>query len=185
MASIRKRPFTGQPDTPTKRKRYTCTYQTVWEKDFSWVKKSDRSVNEAYCVLCNANLSIGSGAKNDLTKHAKTQNHVKNSSAQKSSHSMFTFLPSSSDIKSSVNVAETLFANYLVEHNLPFSVSDYFTKLCKKMFPDSKIAENFSCGRTKSTQIVKRAIAPSLDEQVVLACRSKPFTILCDESNDL
>lgn len=93
-------------------------------------------------------------------------------------------MPSFSAFKSKVNVAETVFANFLAEHNLPFSVSDHFTKLCKKMFPDSKIAENFSCGRTKSTQIIKRAISPSLDEEVTLACQSKPFTILCDESND-
>lgn len=52
------------------------------------------------------------------------------------------------------------------------------------MFPDSKIAENFACGRTKSTQMIKRAISPCLDEEVILACQSKPFTILRDKSND-
>jgi hypothetical protein len=31
------------------------------------------------------------------------------------------------------------------------------------MFTDSEIAKGFSCGRTKTTQIVKRAIAPSLE----------------------
>jgi hypothetical protein len=39
----------------------------------------------------------------------------------------------------------------------------------EKMFTDSEIAKGFSCGRTKTTQIVKRAIAPSLNEDVTRA----------------
>jgi hypothetical protein len=37
------------------------------------------------------------------------------------------------------------------------------------MFTDSENAKGFSCGRTKTTQIVKRAIAPSLNEDVTRA----------------
>jgi hypothetical protein len=36
-------------------------------------------------------------------------------------------------------------------------------------FTDSEIAKGFSCGRTKTTQIVKRAIAPSFNEDVTRA----------------
>jgi hypothetical protein len=42
----------------------------------SWLNHSDRSVNDAYCILCKSHLSIGSGAKNDLTRNAKSQNHM-------------------------------------------------------------------------------------------------------------
>jgi hypothetical protein len=35
-----------------------------------------------------------------------------------------------------------------------------------------------------STQIVKSAVAPDLLYDVVQKCRSQPFTIMCDESND-
>jgi hypothetical protein len=55
-----------------------------------------------------------------------------------------------------------LFSNFVAEHNLPFAISDHFTKLCKKMFTDSEIAKGFACGRTKTTQIVKRAVAPGI-----------------------
>lgn len=57
-------------------------------------------------------------------------------------------------------------------------------KLVKAMFPDSKIAEGFACGRTKATAIVKFALAPALNAQVIEACQSSPFTILCDGGND-
>ena len=80
--------------------------------------------------------------------------------------------------------SETLFSNFVAEHNLPFAISEHFTKLCKKMFTNSEIAKGFACGRTKTTQIEKRAVAPDLLDDVVQICRSQPFTIMCDESND-
>ena len=80
--------------------------------------------------------------------------------------------------------AEIYFASFIAEHNLPFLTADHFTKLCKKMFPDSKIAEGFTCGRTKTTAIVKCALAPALNAEVIAECQKSPFTILCD-GNDV
>lgn len=83
-----------------------------------------------------------------------------------------------------VTRAEVLFANFVAEHNLSFLVADCFTKLCKSMFPDSKIATKFSCGRTKTTQIVKRSLSPSLHQDVVQHLQTQPFSMALDESND-
>ena len=71
--------------------------------------------------------------------------------------------------------SETLFSYFIAEHNLPFTVTDHFSKLCKQMFPDSKIAKKkkkkkFSCGKTKTTQIIKRAIAPYYDIDIHITC---------------
>ena len=52
------------------------------------------------------------------------------------------------------------------------------------MFPDSKIALGFASGRTKTTAIVKYALAPALNAQVIEECQSSPFTLLCDGGND-
>ena len=51
---------------------------------------------------------------------------------------------------------ETRWAMFLAKHNIAFLASDHATKLFPKMFPDSEIAEQFSCGRTKSNAIIKR-----------------------------
>ena len=83
-----------------------------------------------------------------------------------------------------VTTAELLFTTFLVEHNLPLSSADHFSKLSKKMFPDSKIAESYACGRTKTTAIVNHTLAPEADEIVTKACRNGPFSILCDGGND-
>ncbi len=52
------------------------------------------------------------------------------------------------------------------------------------MFPDSKIAAGYSSGRTKTTAIVKYALAPTLNDDVIKSCCTGPFTLLCDGGND-
>jgi len=87
MSTGRKRSLSGPAcSSPAKRKKYLCKYQKAWEAD------SDRSVNDAYCILCKSHLSIGSGAKNDLTRHAKSQNHMQLEMVQRKSKSMFLFV---------------------------------------------------------------------------------------------
>ena len=51
------------------------------------------------------------------------------------------------------------------------------------MVPESEVAKKFSCARTKTTAIVKQALAPYYTEKVV-SNMSNPFSLLVDESND-
>ena len=74
MSTGRKRSLSGPAcSSPAKRKKYLCKYQKAWEAEINWLSHGDRSVNDANCILCKSHLSIGSGAKNDLTRHAKSQ----------------------------------------------------------------------------------------------------------------
>lgn len=80
--------------------------------------------------------------------------------------------------------SEVLFANFVAKHNLPFLLADHYTHLARVMFPDSKIAHNFSSARTKTTCIVKGALFPYFTEPVYELCRNGPFSILCDEGSN-
>ena len=51
-------------------------------------------------------------------------------------------------------------ANFMVEHNIPFSVSDHLTPLLRDIFSDSDIAKGYASCRTKTTNKVNIAIAP-------------------------
>ena len=81
--------------------------------------------------------------------------------------------------------AEALFSQFIVKHNLPFAIADHFSKLVPKMFPGCPIAKKYGAGKTKTTQIVKGALAPHCTGQVIEQCRTMPFSLMCDESNDL
>ena len=77
--------------------------------------------------------------------------------------------PSQSD---QVIQAEIFFATFIAKHNLPFLLSDHFTKLCKVMFLDSKIARSFASFRKKKTMAIeKHAPASALNANVVKRCR--------------
>ena len=64
-------------------------------------------------------------------------------------------------MKSELDVirAETMMVDLAVELNLPFSSLDSLSKAVKKMFPDSKIAKDFHCGRSKGTAILRENAA--------------------------
>ena len=47
-----------------------------------------------------------------------------------------------------------------------------------------EVATKFGCGRTKTTIIIKSAIAPVLDSNVTALCKERPYLLMIDESND-
>ena len=80
--------------------------------------------------------------------------------------------------------AEVRRPTFVVKHNISFLASDHATKLFSKIFPDSAIAKKFSCSRTKTTAIVKKALAPHFTQRVIESMSSGPFSLMMDESND-
>ena len=144
MSTGRKRSLSGIPkeeeegpacSSPAKRKKYLCKYQKAWEAEFSWLSHSDRSINDAYCILCKSHLSIGSGAKNDLTRHAKSQNYMQLEMVQRKSKSMslFVTMPNNS-LKSNIEQ----FWGEMGKLDDIFSGTKRFgvlSKLLKELFP--------------------------------------------------
>lgn len=87
------------------------------------------------------------------------------------------------DVSTSSIGAETMWSLFIAKHNLAFLTSDHANKLFKEMFPDSEFAQKTACGRTKTTAIVKEALALYYQQQKVINL-SNPLSILMDESND-
>ena len=49
--------------------------------------------------------------------------------------------------------AETKFVMFVVKNNLPFSISDEFSKIVIDMFPDSKLQKNMELERQKHPKL--------------------------------
>jgi hypothetical protein len=79
--------------------------------------------------------------------------------------------------------AELLFCSFVIEHNLPISVTDHATKLFPKMFSDSTTAAKYASSRTKSTALIEM-MASDTQTQLVQKLRHQPFTLATDGSND-
>ena len=160
-------------------------WQESWRKYH--LAPSKKVASYVFCTLCSSDLSIGGGELHDIKRHIGSVKHTQLLRAVLSQPSIASAMASSSQTESlqdQVAKAEVYFTFFVAEHNLSFSTADHFTKLCKKMFPDSKVADKFSCGRTKTRSIISHALAPVVTADVVHACATNPFTILCDGGND-
>ena len=94
------------------------------------------------------------------------------------------FLPQGSNTEKQASIAEVKVVGFLAEHNLPFVIADHLGPLFKSIFPDSKIAKAYSCGKTKASCILNRAIAPDLQSILIEQIKTSCYSIAIDESND-
>ena len=113
-------------------------------KMYEWVQKSNQGVLQAYCTVCSTHFSVSHGGINDVKNHGEGKNHIDLFRAKSLGNKMTSFFRSSkeSDMDQSVIMAETLFSELLAEHNAPFALSDHFTKLVKRIFPDSNMLKS-------------------------------------------
>ena len=117
-----------------------------------------------------------------MTTHIKGKIHKEKGQAASSTRSLTSFY--NPEVTQRLIEAETRWALFVAEHNIAFLSSDHATKLFPKMFSDSEIGKRFACGRTKTTAIVKTALAPHFQDIAVQNMKCNPFSIMMDESND-
>lgn len=158
---------------------YKQKYKIQWESELKWLRRGNDDFH-AICTLCKTNLNVGKGGIKDLRRHESTDCHKRNTAS--GSSSMLNFVTKQNN--SSVD-AELWWANFVCENNLSIKLADNFSQLVPKMFPDSEIAKNFHCGRTKTGQIIKQAIGAIAEEDIVNTMRETLFTLLIDESTDI
>ena len=63
--------------------------------------------------------------------------------------------------QSAVTRAEVVTTNFLIQHNLPLATSDHLGPLFRAIFPDSEIAKQYGCARTKTMAIINKALGPA------------------------
>ena len=173
---------------PPKKRKYASKFQESWltSKDFDGIAKSHKGETYAHCKYCRADFSVAAGGKNDIDRHVGGKKHkssVKALSTTVKTGGIAQYMAVGADVDGVIK-AETMFSNWLVHQNLPFSAADEFSRMVGKMFPDSKIAKCYSSGRTKTTMIVKGALFPEKDAAITSQCQTGVFALLCDGGSD-
>ncbi|GBL76521.1 hypothetical protein AVEN_53264-1 [Araneus ventricosus] len=137
----------------------------------------------ARCSVCNMELSITHGGKDDCRRHVSGPKHSDLVKAQLQQQSISNFYLSKLE-ENGVIKAETLFVRFLIEHNIPLAASDHSGVLFTRMFPDLDIAKKFSCGHTK-THSIAAVTAETYREKLVNKLCSGLFSLSTDGSNDI
>ena len=147
------------------------SYRPCWESNYSWIKK-DKNAGQAYCSICKTSFRIDNSGLSQVKSHAKSAGHTakeqllegKTNQRVLVSASNNTVSLSSSTITFSfeeqVLRAETIQALDCVYSNYSFSSTNNDRDKFKAMFPDSKIAESFKQGETKTKYVIVHGIAP-------------------------
>ena len=164
---------------PKNNQRFTRKYTETWP----CIQPSKRGDFYAYCDICSCDFSIKHSGRYDVKVHINTGKHQGNTEKKSSNHSILNFIESTKCKDDSSINAECLMANFIIEHNLPIAISDHLSPLVKKMFPDSKIAKQFACKRTKTTQIIHE-MASDCQSDMSGIIEDSVFSISTDGSSD-
>lgn len=171
----------------TKRKRYSHKYKKSWEElpNFKgWLKSSTKGISFAYCSACHVHLSLN-GGKRDVQAHAKGKKLAKNCSSAKQPSVLH--MPSVSGRKKlddAVKESELRLATFICEHDLPVMTVDHLPQLIQSMCPDSEIAKNMKCHRTKLTAMIKNVTGKYSSSRLIDHLKCSKFSLIVDESTD-
>eukprot|EP00745_Piridium_sociabile_P014720 TRINITY_DN21691_c0_g2_i2.p1 TRINITY_DN21691_c0_g2~~TRINITY_DN21691_c0_g2_i2.p1 ORF type:complete len:175 (-),score=12.30 TRINITY_DN21691_c0_g2_i2:227-751(-) len=131
-------------------------YLPSYTKAYPCIVASKVSSKYARCSVCDMDFMVSHGGMDDVARHVSSVRHESKAQALDKSAKLtkiFTpIAPSGTAVETAAAGihAETLFAHYLVEHNIALSAADHAGELFRSMFPDSKIAQNYASGRTAS-----------------------------------
>jgi len=177
-----------QPSTSGIGKKSTKkVFKTFWLeiKEFrGWLVRHPDN-EKAFCSACKKVLTCG---KSELFKHATRQRHIFNMNKirENLSTSLLTVDHNyNMDHINKVKAAEIEFAAFVGEHNIAITLLDHMVPLMKRIFSDSQIAEDFTLGRTKCTQILKNIVGKRETEETIQNLQSQKFSILLDESTTI
>ena len=129
----------SRPSASRGKRKRSCKWSIDWKRYY--MTPSKKGVSYVCCTLCHTEFSIASGGIHDVRRHAEGKKHREFARSVSSQVPIKAALQSSSataSVDRQVTAAEVYFSTFVAEHNLPFLASDYFTKLCKVMFPDSE-----------------------------------------------
>ena len=144
-----------------------------------FITESTKGKTFAYCQLCLKDFMVSHSGFSDIRRHCESMLHKRRYNESQRNSSIATILRRSQASK--VVSAEVMMAQFIAMHNLPFQAADHLSGI---MFPDSKIAAEFSCRHTKTKAIICDVIDPFLKDPLISLLRTSPYNLLCDESNE-
>ena len=149
-----------------------------------FITASTKGDKFAYCQLCSKNFMVSHSGFSDIRRHCEGLQHTERYKESQKSVNITSLLNSS--LTSKVISAEVMMAQFIAMHNLPFQAADHLSGLLSAMFPDSKIAAEFSSRHTKTKAIICDVIDPFLKKPLISVLKNETvfYNILCDESNE-
>ncbi|CAF3384175.1 unnamed protein product [Rotaria sp. Silwood2] len=120
----------------------------------SFLQECQSDSSFAHCCVCKSNFSIANGGKYLIDRHLEQANHKRLAAneAENKSRSMFDFIHPLSQLTSMI-AADLTLVYHGIRHGHSYNSQSCTVDVLKKLFHDSTIAKNISCGRTKAREL--------------------------------
>lgn len=135
---------------------YCTSYQSSWEKTYDFVTRSS-SKGHFYCKVCHKNVSIKHQGAHDILRHSEGKTHKQRALSARF-QARLSFKSTTDPIHKKVTAAEVRNTVMIAHHNAALCLADHIGPMQRKNFPDSEVAKNYHCARTK----IKLCIGSSL-----------------------
>lgn len=167
----------------TKKRKYSNVRKCrdEWQKKFNWLVNKN---GKAYCKFCEKFLE---GGHKHMERHESSSFHGKNVRKLQGTATIEKCLITD-EKKREIRLkkeAQLKMAIHLSEHNLSFAYMEHANKFYSHCFPDSLIAANLNCSRTKMTEIIKMKVAPYVRGNLANKLNNNKFSIIIDETTDI
>lgn len=162
-------------------KRYFQVFLKSYSQEFPCFVPSKKGDKFGFCRTCTCDVNVSHGGKADIKLHIASRKHQGYVRAADNQSNLVSFFQSDND--HGAIRAECLFTAFLVEHNIPLSVSDHAGPLFRKMFPKADEAKRYACGRTKTTAIVGE-MAANAEVPMLDALKRRAFSIAVDGTSN-
>lgn len=175
---------------PSKQKKvkYAQKFKSSWQGEVqfkNWVTPGKDDVH-AKCRICSKQISVKTTGRLALVRHQDSAVHQKlaKSVKQQSKLTEMAGLKSWTNQQTAVKNADLHIAAFISEHNLPYNLMEHFPDLLRKLCPDSDIAKQIHCSRTKCSCIVKNVLGKKNKEEICEILKVNKFSLIIDESTD-
>ncbi|CAF4030934.1 unnamed protein product, partial [Rotaria sordida] len=153
-------------------KRYISKFKKEWlsnPKYSSFLKECKNDRTKVLCCICNVQFSIQNSGVTDINTHMKTKKHqdcVKSTEANKSKTIDASFSTTTNELNR-LSAAEGALVFHGVKHSHSYLSQSCTINMTKKCFPDSSIAKNITCDKTKAREIACNVLAPVFTNTII------------------
>lgn len=144
----------------------------------------NENASKAFCTICSKEFSVANGGESDIKKHCKTNDHTSKLVASSTSSKVTNYFTSSKTFSAESQLLaaqECAWAYHTAKHNMSFAQNDCSSDLIRFAFTK----EGFTCGRTKTSAIIRNVIGEYLTETTIFPALMKAnfVTMMTDASN--
>lgn len=166
---------------PVQKTKFNQPWSSKCDSDGNLVKtwlKQGSTETTCICTVCHtSNLDCANKGRKAIEQHMQNEKHKRNLNSLKDNSKFSVFVSSSSSTPSTttdivqltnhnksltfddqVSKAEILWALKSVQHGFSYKSSDETGELFRLMFPDSKIAEEFSIQHSKMSYVISHGL---------------------------